>query len=96
MSSSPYNSNSDNSDEVEVEVVDDDELINGDTDNEVSIGYASDDSANRFVRSWLSEDGNRFNIHTTHNGRVLIRNFILPSHPWYDRSHSDRVNMDYY
>ena len=95
MSSSPYNSNNDNSDEYEVEEEDDEELTNGDTDDEVSIGNASDDFANRFVRSWESEDGTRLNIHTIHNGRVLIRNFILPSHPWYDRSHRDRVNIDY-
>ena len=43
MSSSPYNSNNDNSDEVEVELEDDEEVINCDTDDQASTdSYDSD------------------------------------------------------
>ena len=72
------------------------ELINGDTDDEVSVGNDLDDFENRFVRSWVSEDGTRRYFHHTENGRVRIRYIMLPCHPFYNRSRRDRVNVDFH
>ena len=112
MSSSPLIYTNNSTDEDEVEEEDDEESNNEDIDDQVRSRNDSDDSANlnvddeeyvvppdRFIQSWLSDDGTRRYFHHIENGRLCLRYIILPGDQYYNRlfyqSHREVAREEY-